>query len=784
MFFSPELLARRDSGFGLLWLAATLGSKSTFKRLPKKSVLTADISQLCDLIAQPEEPLALRLSSNLMVGVARVYKVKQELFMSDVTNCVSSLKKVVQELQSKPVTDTMLQMAQPVVRPATLNITADPDAAYMIEFDALVADWDEFLNVGESAPRQSQILDDDYFPEDRSAHNKADSKAKKPDSTLAEDVRADMCTLKEHHDHLLSNSLDLSFQGSGGGLDVSSSQQGDVGFQPAGDNFFLDDLGIDLGLGDELARELGEGWGGSPTRNNPQLDTNPYPETGEMGMDLGLDFAIDPVGGTPMDIVQEEVFFNGPAPTEADVPMEVLKTPSRKKIKTSSALRKENQTPRPREKSLPPVETVLSPAASFSRQFLSQADGPEPTPPPMPSLHGMTSNNNNDQLKKDPNQRKQKRTRLLLDARTELTDDELKSARAQYLESQNELRRDMYSKKLEKNSGRIIEEMIWGVPVGIEAPVLIDFWQENFKVQVEAKTGIVRLHTDDDRPTKRRKVREQVDDVPELEDPRSAQDHIPNDSIPEAAMEFGLGLDFDDGGLDNGFYRGAEPEPIHTLRSSEEPGQGRQNSRPPSAGGDFNFEPDSNDLNAGSQRSSLFPWDNAGAGTSSSVDLGPDRVSVDRAETRIRSSPIVNSRRDSPFGFSQTGSFGRGLSPADLGNRGSQTFGEDFVFDGVEDSQAQGNTRVETQTQTQRTEVDLAALEKNSFNFLEYVKMQVQAMPTGTKSISFDHIVPKATSTRHVAAVGFYHCLVLGTRNFMRLEQNESYAAISISLVP
>jgi hypothetical protein len=52
-------------------LAATLGSKSTFKKLPKRSVLTADISQLCHLIADPAEPLALRLSSNLMVGVAR-----------------------------------------------------------------------------------------------------------------------------------------------------------------------------------------------------------------------------------------------------------------------------------------------------------------------------------------------------------------------------------------------------------------------------------------------------------------------------------------------------------------------------------------------------------------------------------------------------------------------------------------------------------------------------------------------------------------------------------------
>lgn len=56
---------------GYFRLAATLGSKSTLKTLPRRSVLTANIIQLCSLIAEPPEPLALRLSSNLMVGVVR-----------------------------------------------------------------------------------------------------------------------------------------------------------------------------------------------------------------------------------------------------------------------------------------------------------------------------------------------------------------------------------------------------------------------------------------------------------------------------------------------------------------------------------------------------------------------------------------------------------------------------------------------------------------------------------------------------------------------------------------
>lgn len=56
---------------GFLRLAATLGSRSSFKKLPKRDVMGADIIQLCGLITEPAEPLALRLSSNLMVGVAR-----------------------------------------------------------------------------------------------------------------------------------------------------------------------------------------------------------------------------------------------------------------------------------------------------------------------------------------------------------------------------------------------------------------------------------------------------------------------------------------------------------------------------------------------------------------------------------------------------------------------------------------------------------------------------------------------------------------------------------------
>ena len=72
---------------------------------------------------------------------------------------------------------------------------------------------------------------------------------------------------------------------------------------------------------------------------------------------------------------------------------------------------------------------------------------------------------------------------------------------------------------------------------------------------------------------------------------------------------------------------------------------------------------------------------------------------------------------------------------------------------------------------------NVLTLERNSFNFLEYVsvlngpnarrlpdigryvKMQARAYPSATSEVPFDDVVLKATSTRRVAAAAFYHCL-------------------------
>lgn len=84
------------------------------------------------------------------------------------------------------------------------------------------------------------------------------------------------------------------------------------------------------------------------------------------------------------------------------------------------------------------------------------------------------------------------------------------------------------------------------------------------------------------------------------------------------------------------------------MRSSEEPGQGRRVSRPPSALGS-QFEANAihvESYRSGSQRTNLFPWDNAGVSSSVSgvaavpARGGSDRLSFARADSRLRGSSV------------------------------------------------------------------------------------------------------------------------------------------------
>ncbi|KAF4623751.1 hypothetical protein D9613_001795 [Agrocybe pediades] len=756
MFFTTELLGKRDSGFGLLWLAATLGSRSNFKKLPKRSVLTADITQLCDLISEPDEPLALRLSSNLMFGVVRVIinaylwgvcvmtegpfsLVKQDIFMSDVTNCVATLKKVVQDMRASG--SAQLQMANPSVRPAAVTLIADPNQAYALDFDAFVVNWDEYLNIEGNNSTIIEETDDDFDPNAKSKGKPKAGKKALPPAT--ETMRKEQHTLDEHHEHLLSASFDLSFNANVPGQGPSSSQMDDAPF----DNFFpfTDGLDIGEGLGDDLARELGN------VDEEPEINFDQQLNDFNMDMDFELN--------VPELQLPNHDGLNREASVARSVP--VAQTP-----------RKENDRPASRIGSAVPDIPIGSPATSFSRLLLTQDE--EMGQP----LRDVTAEALNMPNPGEPRPRKAKRTRLLLDARTELTDDELKIARAKYMESQRCLRKEVLMKRLEKEAGQYVENFIWGAPKGIQEPGLREFWKENFKVQVEMRSGALRIHYDgDEHPAKKRKTSR-------LRSNDNAEERMQEDQ-PYAdgdwAMEWGAGNDGDMAMMVD------DPNP--NRHSSEEPGQARRLSRSASVfGANLGFDIGTGGSGNGSQRSSLFPWDNAGGRASSSsgnvpfAQIDSEQHPVEYVDVRLRSSSI--SRHGSPMVHnSQRGSVqgaGISFSPAQ-GGRGSQAFGEDFQFE--IDNQEQGTIPEETQQETQKSELNLVTLERNSYNFLEYVKMQCQALSKPEDGLTFEIVVPKTTSTRHVAAAGFYHCLVLATKKLIRLQQPDAYEAIRIAVV-
>lgn len=116
-----------------------------------------------------------------------------------------------------------------------------------------------FIHVHSDSEGGSAVGEDEDF--DPKAKPKKKDRGKHAKGLMIEMARKNAHTLNEHHDHLLSGSLEKSPEGgfhSGlNGIDLSSSQM-DGGFIFE-DNFLGTIDGFDLagGLGDELARELG-----------------------------------------------------------------------------------------------------------------------------------------------------------------------------------------------------------------------------------------------------------------------------------------------------------------------------------------------------------------------------------------------------------------------------------------------------------------------------------------------------------------------------------------------
>ncbi|CAH8364682.1 unnamed protein product [Eruca vesicaria subsp. sativa] len=94
MFYSQFILAKKGP-LGTIWIAAHLERK-----LRKNQVADTDIGVSVDSILFPEAPIALRLSSHLLLGVVRIYSKKVNYLFDD---CSEALLKVKQAFRSAAV---------------------------------------------------------------------------------------------------------------------------------------------------------------------------------------------------------------------------------------------------------------------------------------------------------------------------------------------------------------------------------------------------------------------------------------------------------------------------------------------------------------------------------------------------------------------------------------------------------------------------------------------------------------------------------------------------------
>ena len=74
MFFSADFLSNATSELGILWIAGTMSdSRRTNRILSKRDMLRVDLIEACQSVLAPVAPFALRTTSNLLAGVARLF---------------------------------------------------------------------------------------------------------------------------------------------------------------------------------------------------------------------------------------------------------------------------------------------------------------------------------------------------------------------------------------------------------------------------------------------------------------------------------------------------------------------------------------------------------------------------------------------------------------------------------------------------------------------------------------------------------------------------------------
>ncbi|KAK6503597.1 hypothetical protein TWF481_008610 [Arthrobotrys musiformis] len=131
MFYDHRILTQRKYGVATVWLVATIGPRTTLsKRVHKKEILEVNVAKACRTILQSENPLALRLQSNLLFGVSRVFSEQYNYLFTDVSN---AHQKINREFLV-PLDTCQIDLVGARIRPEALLLQDDPAFAPELSF--------------------------------------------------------------------------------------------------------------------------------------------------------------------------------------------------------------------------------------------------------------------------------------------------------------------------------------------------------------------------------------------------------------------------------------------------------------------------------------------------------------------------------------------------------------------------------------------------------------------------------------------------------------------------
>jgi hypothetical protein len=112
MFYSQLILSKKGEPLSNIWLAAHYTRK-----LKKKDIFVTDITESANSIQYPDQPIALRVSGHLLLGVVRIYQKKVVYLLQDCNEANTKIKLV------RPLRRARAAALEPPSHPPALSST-------------------------------------------------------------------------------------------------------------------------------------------------------------------------------------------------------------------------------------------------------------------------------------------------------------------------------------------------------------------------------------------------------------------------------------------------------------------------------------------------------------------------------------------------------------------------------------------------------------------------------------------------------------------------------------